>query len=77
MANNPDLLDFNPQWSLRQPEGKGKIRVRMDDPNFHFGTMYYMSLQNMDDELRATNLKVTVKQLRAVEKIPNGVPKKF
>lgn len=49
----------------------------MDDPNFHFGTMYYMSIQNMDDDLRATNLKVTVKQLKAVEKIPNGVPKKF
>lgn len=75
ISNNPLSLDSNPIWTLEQQTGTGFIKVQMNDPDFHMGTTYYVSVQNIATFNTFVSLRVT--QHRVVNKIANFVPKKF
>lgn len=77
ITDDPEFIDVAPTWQLQQTIGTGYIKVRTDDPNFHLGTMYFVSLENVSTLFIPTTVSLKVNQVRTVYKIPNNVPTKF
>lgn len=75
---NPDEIDNDfavPNWSMTQSVGSGFLPVATDDPNFHLGTYYYVTITQLDNT-RASG-SVTLSQLNMVQSMANAVSKKL
>ena len=72
---DPDNIDEAPLWSLVQGVGNGSIDVGSADINFHIGTWYYISIEQLSTQSALGNLKLN--QLKKVQFLANGVPSKL
>ena len=72
---DPDRVDDEPLWSITQGVGSGLLEVATDDPNFHIGTYYYISIEQISETSTAGSLKVS--QIPMIQYLANGVGKKL
>jgi hypothetical protein len=50
ISTDPDF-GGDPIWWTNQGVGNGRIKVQMDDPNFHMGTMYFVRVFNSNEDI--------------------------
>ena len=72
---DPDRVDDEPLWSITQGVGSGLLEVATDDPDFHIGTYYYISIEQISETSTAGSLKVS--QIPMIQYLANGVGKKL
>ena len=73
---DPDQIDAQPLWSLSQSTGTGFLEVATDDPKFHMGTHYYISVtQTSEDGGAIGSIKLT--QVHKIQFMANEVSTKL
>lgn len=72
---DPDRIDEEPLWSITQSIGSGFLEVATDDPNFHIGTYYYISIEQIGETGSAGSLELS--QIPMIQFLANGVSKKL
>lgn len=72
---DPDRIDEDPLWSLTLNGKSGVIRVATDDPDFHYGTYYFASVEQLNSGSAACKFEIS--QLSTVDFLANGVSKKM
>ena len=72
---DPDRIDEDPLWSLTLNGKSGAIRVATDDPNFHYGTYYFASIEQLSSGSAGCDFEIS--QLSTVDFLANSVSKKM
>jgi len=68
---DPDRIDEDPLWSAKQSVGSDYLEVATDDPNFHIGTYYYISIEQLDETASAGSIKLS--QIPMIQFMANNV----
>ena len=68
-------MDQVPTWTMSQQVGTGYLPVATDDPNFHLGTYYFVSVEQIGDQ--SVSGTVALSQLLNVQVMANTVSKKL